>query len=242
MGESLESFRWTLQKTAQTSLLFVPLLCAAAGREEAPPPRIAAPVSEVSELGKALAVPSAPLSAEQLAELKSLNGVSAEAEPTESAKVENNAVVAALADGVTTKLALAAGGIEGNALAAGFPLGLVALTGAKVLIVKLADKLPEEDKRTVIKSASAAWGGAALNNVLVALAAPPPFPIIAGIVTGIIAWRHTANQYENQDRLAALEKEKQERLAALKKETPAPTVPVQANLEGAQVAVSAAAN
>lgn len=240
MGESLKCFRWTLQKAAQTSLLFVPLLCTAAGREDTPP-RIAGPVSEGSELGETLEVTDAPLLARQLTELKLLNDASAGGEATESAKVDNNAVVAALADGVTTKLALAAGGIEGNALAAGFPLGLAALTGAKVLIAKLAENLPEENKRTVIKTASAAWGGAALNNMLVALAVAPPLSIIAGIVTGIIVWHHTANQYKNQDRLAALEKEKRQRLAVLNNETPASTVPVQANLEGGQVANSAAA-
>lgn len=244
MGKSLSSLQWTLRKAAQASLLCVPLLCAASDREDAPVPPTDAPVADISELGKAAAVPSAPLAAEQLAVFKALEGERAQAEPAAPAKVENNAVVAALADGVTTRLALAAGGLEGNAVVAGLPLGLVALTGAKVLVVKLADQLPETEKRTVIKSTSAAWSGAALNNVLVALAVPPPFPIIVGLITGIIAWHHTAGQYENQDRLAALALEKKERLAALNKETPAPAVPapVQANPELAQAAVGAAAN
>lgn len=120
---------------------------------------------------------------------------------TENGK--NRAMVSAVADGVTTGIALSAGAIETNPLIATSPIGLVALTGAKLGLVKYADTMSQDDKRLTLKSASALWGGAAVNNVMVLLAAPPPFPIFAGLIMGIATWTHMGNEYEKEDLLAA---------------------------------------
>ena len=96
------------------------------------------------------------------------------------------AVKAAIADGVTTGVALSAGAVEMNPLANPSPLGLVALTAAKIGLVRYAADLPEGEKRLVMKTTTAAWGGAAVNNLLVLAAAPPPFPLLAGLAMAVI--------------------------------------------------------
>lgn len=117
----------------------------------------------------------------------------------------DNAITAAVADGVTTGVGLSIGSaVEMNPLISTSPLGLVAMTGMKIGLVKYADTLPEEDKRTVMKASSAVWGGAAVNNLLVLFAAPGPWSIIAGFLAGIATWMHMDEQYLEQDRVAAL--------------------------------------
>ena len=115
------------------------------------------------------------------------------------------AVKAAIADGVTTGVALAAGAVEMNPLVNPSPLGLVVLTAAKIGLVKYAADLPENDKRLVMKSTTAAWGGAALNNLLVLVAAPPPFPLLAGLAMAVIGWRQMTRDYDEQDRITAVQ-------------------------------------
>jgi hypothetical protein len=206
MGGSGGSWQWMLQMAAGTTLICFPLICVAFQKEE-PPGRIPdAAVAENPESEKTPA-PAASLPPEDPAS-KTLDVTSVEPGPDELPKVHHNAIAAALADGLSTKMALSAGGLEANPVAASFPMGLVALTGAKVLLVLYAEKLPETEKRFVIKTSSAAWGGAAVNNLLVMMAAPPPLPIVAGILMGIMAWKHTARGYEDRDRLASLQKAK----------------------------------
>jgi hypothetical protein len=113
------------------------------------------------------------------------------------------AMKAAVADGVTTGFAIASGAVEMNPLVSPTPLGLVALTGVKIAVVKYADRMPEDQKRTVMKTSSAVWGGAAVNNLMVLVAAPPPFPIIAGLAIAYIGWRHMTRGYEEYDRAVA---------------------------------------
>ena len=115
------------------------------------------------------------------------------------------AVKAALADGVTTGVALAAGAVEMNPLINPSPLGLVALTVAKIGLVRYAADLPEDEKRLVMKTTTAAWGGAAVNNLLVLVAAPPPFPLLAGLAMALVGWRQMARNYNEQDRIAAVQ-------------------------------------
>jgi hypothetical protein len=115
------------------------------------------------------------------------------------------AMKAAVADGVTTGFALASGAVEANPLVSPTPLGLLALTGVKVAVVKYANRLPEDQKRTAMKTSTAVWGGAAVNNLLVLAAAPPPFPIIAGLAMAYIGWRHMSRSYEEYDRVVALQ-------------------------------------
>lgn len=119
-------------------------------------------------------------------------------------KGENTAMTAAVADGVTTGIGLASGAVEMNPLVSPSPLGVLAMTGLKIGLVKYAETLPEEDKRTALKAGAAVWSGAAINNLLVLAAAPTPLSVVAGVIMGIATWLHMDGQYEEQDRLAAL--------------------------------------
>lgn len=116
------------------------------------------------------------------------------------------AISAAVADGLTTGLAISSGAIEMNPLLSASPLGLVAITGVKIGLAKFADTLPEEDKRLTLKTTSALWGGAAINNLMVLVAAPPPLPIIAGILMGFATWAHMGNKYQQHDQMVAARK------------------------------------
>lgn len=125
--------------------------------------------------------------------------------PESDVYVPKVAMSAAIADGVTTGIALAGGAVEMNPMVPTSPLGLIGLTGAKIMLVKYANTLPEQEKRTVLKTTTGLWGGAAANNLLVLLGAPPPIPLFAGAVIGVMAWRHADKQYAETDRLAALQ-------------------------------------
>lgn len=151
------------------------------------------------------ALPLAPAPADMAAKVAAdpLAEVTAgPAAPQDATDAGATAIAAAVADGVTTTLALSAGAIEMNPLVTPTPMGLLALTGGKILLVKYAERLPEQEKRLVLKSSSALWGGAAVNNLMVLVAAPPPFPVIAGIIMGFITWSRMQGDYETQDRLA----------------------------------------
>jgi hypothetical protein len=124
------------------------------------------------------------------------------------ARLDKNAMQAAVADGVSTGLALSASAAEMNPLISTSPLALVALTGAKIGLVKFADRLPENQKRLVIKTSGAVWGGAAINNLMVLMAVPSPVAIAAGVAAGVMWWRHSTRVYEQADRdIAARQQE-----------------------------------
>lgn len=122
---------------------------------------------------------------------------------TDAISPEKKAMTAAVADGITTGLALSLGAAESNPVIGGSPLGIVAATGVKFALLKYADSMPQEQKRFTLKASSAVWGGAAVNNVLVLLAAPPPAPLIAGLLMGFFTWKQMADQYDEEDRIAA---------------------------------------
>jgi hypothetical protein len=164
-------------KTSLALLTCVPLICQAAGDCS---PGLSGADDKTIAGEQHMAPPKAP------------NGVSL-------------AMKAAVADGVTTGFALASGAVEMNPLVSATPIGLLALTGVKVAVVKYANRFPEDQKRTVMKTSTAVWGGAAANNLLVLAAAPPPFPIIAGLAMAYIGWRHMSRSYEEYDRVVALQ-------------------------------------
>jgi len=118
--------------------------------------------------------------------------------------VPKAAMAAAVADGITTGLALAGGAVEMNPLVPTSPLGLIGLTGAKIFLVNYAKSLPEDEKRVVLKTTTGLWGGAAMNNLMVLLGAPPPIPLFAGAIMGVMAWRRADLAYAEEDRVAAL--------------------------------------
>jgi hypothetical protein len=116
---------------------------------------------------------------------------------------EHSAMTAAVADGLTTNLALSAGAIESNPMISTSPIGLMALTGMKIGLVKYAGTLSEPDKRLALKSSSALWGGASINNMAVYLSASPLTSIVAGILMGIATWVHIQNKFDQEDKLLA---------------------------------------
>lgn len=117
---------------------------------------------------------------------------------------EDAAVTAAVADGVSTILAVSAGGIEMNPLISASPAGIVAVTGVKYGLVRFAGSLPEHEKRTTLKASAALWGGAAINNILVFVAAPQPLAIVAGLIMGFWTWNHMESRYRAEDQLIAM--------------------------------------
>jgi hypothetical protein len=118
-------------------------------------------------------------------------------------KAVKDARTAAVADGVTTALALSSGAMEMNPLVSTSPLGLLALTGAKIGLMNFAKTLPEQDKRMVLKTSTALWSGAAVNNLMVLMAAPTPLAVVAGVLVGVLSWRHSSNRYAQADRTLA---------------------------------------
>lgn len=134
-------------------------------------------------------------------------GASAPSAEDRIERLDKNAVHAAVADGVTTGLALSAGALEMNPLISTSPAGLVMLTGAKIGLVKLADRLPEDEKRVVIKTSSSLWTGAAVNNLMVLLSVPSPAAIAVGVVAGVLWWQHSTRVYERADREIAARRE-----------------------------------
>lgn len=67
-------------------------------------------------------------------------------------RLDKHAMPAAMADGISTGLAISSGALEMNPLISTSPAGLIALTGAKIGLVKRTDRLPEAEKRLVIKT------------------------------------------------------------------------------------------
>jgi hypothetical protein len=220
MSGSGGSWQWMLQMAAGTSLLCFPLICVAFQVEEPREGILTTAAAQTPEENAKPPAPAVPLGSDEAAP-NAPDLTNLEAGPDELPNIRNHAIAAALADGISTKLALSAGALEANPMALSFPMGLAALTGAKVLVAVYANKLPEKEKRLVIKTSSSAWGGAAVNNVLVFMAAPPPIPIVAGVLMGIFVWHQTARDYDDRDRLAALQKAR------------LPSAPVQASLEPA---------
>lgn len=96
---------------------------------------------------------------------------------------------AAVVDSLSTHLALAAGGVETNPLVSTSPVGLLALIGVKLGLLQVAETLPPEQRRTWMNSSSAVWGGAAVNNLFVAVAAHPVISLGAGLLSGVYFWQ-----------------------------------------------------
>ena len=109
--------------------------------------------------------------------------------------LEDRANNAAIGDGVTTVVAVAAGAAELNPLG----IGVIAL---KYPILEYAKTLPEGERETVQAAAAAMWSGATVNNVCVlgAMAICGPCGLIvcplAGLGWGIGEWYATAPERE----------------------------------------------
>ena len=170
----------------------MPTLCAALDHHLA---RTAVAVLFVASTLAGCATAHAPSGASE-----ELAGAAATSPEQRIARLDKNAMQAAVVDGVSTGLALSSGAVEMNPLISTSPVGLIALTGAKIGLVKYADRLPEPQKRVVIKTSSSVWGGAAVNNLMVLMSAPSPLAIAAGVTAGVLWWRHSTRVYEGADR------------------------------------------
>ncbi len=107
---------------------------------------------------------------------------------------KSTAQVAAVADSVSTYLALAGGATELNPLVSTSPLGLVALVGAKLMLVEYSDKLPPEKRARALQIYSTFWGGASASNLLLAASVAPPVAIVGGLATAYYMWQHHKEQ------------------------------------------------
>lgn len=95
---------------------------------------------------------------------------------------------AAVFDSLSTHLAISAGGVETNPLVTPSPLGLIALIGFKLGLIEYADTLPPAQRQRFNQTSSAFWGGASVNNLLVAASAHPLVAVGAGILSGAYFW------------------------------------------------------
>lgn len=110
----------------------------------------------------------------------------------EELKVGDSAVAvgAAAADSLTTHLALASGAHEANPLVSTSPAGLVGLFAVKWGLIELANRsdLPPAQKQRVNRVTTTLWGGAAANNLMLAVGSTGPLALVVGVVSGVILW------------------------------------------------------
>lgn len=100
---------------------------------------------------------------------------------------------AAIADGITTQIALSSGiAKEMNPLFNPSPIGILTITAVKFGAAKWAEELQEPLRSQVNRGMSAIWGGAAINNVFVIMGAAASLPIVAGIAGGLFIWHESA--------------------------------------------------
>ena len=102
----------------------------------------------------------------------------------------NTARGAAVADGLSTYLALAAGAVERNPLVSPSPGGLLLFTGVKMGLLEAvsASSMEQPQKTFTLRALSALWGGASVNNLMLALAASGPVAVVAGVAGGWWVW------------------------------------------------------
>lgn len=102
---------------------------------------------------------------------------------TGCATVNQDAKLAAVADGATTVLALSRGAVEANPIMPSSPMGIVAVTALKYGAAGLVKDIP---------GASAAATGVlsigSINNLLVVLHVANP--LLGGLIGGYFVWRH----------------------------------------------------
>lgn len=108
----------------------------------------------------------------------------------------NQARMAAVADSVSTHIAIASGGVEQNGLVNTSPAGLVALAAVKLGVLQIVDNLPEQERAMGLKTSAALWTGVSVNNILVAVSAGGAVPVVAALAAGYWMWGHTAERLE----------------------------------------------
>lgn len=95
---------------------------------------------------------------------------------------------AALADNVTTAVALEQGLPELN------PLGFPATVIIKIFVVEWARTQPQQDRQFVERTATALWSGAAVNNFVLIIGGGSLLSPAVGVVTAAILWQRSADK------------------------------------------------
>ena len=103
------------------------------------------------------------------------------------------ATTAAIADSVSTYLAVASGATEVNPLVSANLGGLVMLAGVKLGALEMIDNSDqtEQEKNEQKRAATAMWGSFSVSNLLVALSAASPIAILAGLASGSYLWMNS---------------------------------------------------
>lgn len=104
---------------------------------------------------------------------------------------------AGVADGITTGVALLAGGVELN------PLGAVATVALKPVLMAYARTRPEEEQVGYFSAFTAAWSGAAVNNVCIAASLLTGGGFAPACIALGVAWGAKKWQDSEGERLAA---------------------------------------
>lgn len=108
----------------------------------------------------------------------------------EQPTLKEAAIIAAISDSATTLISGHAGGIERNPLVNTSATGLIALAVVKWGMVELVESssLSSNDKKSFMKTATSAWTGVSVNNILIALSVTNPVALVAGVAAGIYMW------------------------------------------------------
>lgn len=104
---------------------------------------------------------------------------------------KSQARLSAFADGASTMLGLANGLVELNPIMPVSPLGIAMVTAGKMGLANWADTLPEADRAETLRTMSATFGGAAVNNLLTLVAGATPLGLIGGVIAGVYFWNDT---------------------------------------------------
>lgn len=150
----------------------------------------------LDEMPARLAFPAAAPVAQGAAFPPAVTEITAADKAADSGAVER-AASAAFADGISTMGVLSAGGIETNPIMPVSPVGILMVTAAKMGLAKWADTLPDEDRKSTLSTMSGAFGGAAVNNLLVLATAANPVALVGGLIAGVFFYNDT------NDKLAA---------------------------------------
>ncbi len=104
---------------------------------------------------------------------------------------KGQARAAAFADGASTMLGLANGLVELNPIMPVSPLGIAMVTAGKMGLANWADTLPEAERAETLRTMSATFGGAAVNNLLTLAVGASPIGLIGGLIAGAYFWNDT---------------------------------------------------
>lgn len=150
----------------------------------------------VAALGWAAAVATAEpggvaVAPQSIAEQTPVEGRAAAPPPGDADQAKRSAQLGAMADGLSTYAALAAGGVERNPLLNSSPAGLLAATGLKLGLVEAIDAagMPQEHKRSALRWLSTLWNAASLHNLAIAAGAATPLAVAVGLGSGVWMWR-----------------------------------------------------